>query len=165
MARIQAMAEGAVDRMKTSAAAIPVIVVGGGSILIAQPIAGASEMVKPDHFEAANAVGAAIAQISGEVDRVYSLATMSRDDAVSDAKAEATAEGGRRRRGPGDGADRRRRGRPARLPARATPPASGSRRSATCRWCDVRSQGQGWEEANPGKVQRYRLARLMRQAR
>jgi N-methylhydantoinase A/oxoprolinase/acetone carboxylase beta subunit len=37
-------------------------------------------------------VGAAIAQISGEVDRVYSLATLSRDDAVADAKAEATAK-------------------------------------------------------------------------
>ena len=92
MDRIQEMADAAVDRMKTSAEPIPVIVVGGGSILIAQPIAGASEMVKPDHFEAANAVGAAIAQISGEVDRVYSLATLSRDDAVADAKAEATAK-------------------------------------------------------------------------
>jgi N-methylhydantoinase A/oxoprolinase/acetone carboxylase beta subunit len=46
-------------------------------------------MVKPNHFEAANAVGAAIAQISGEVDRVYALAAMSRDEAVADAKAEA----------------------------------------------------------------------------
>jgi N-methylhydantoinase A/oxoprolinase/acetone carboxylase beta subunit len=90
MERIQAMTDAAVDRMKTSAAAIPVIVVGGGSILIAKLIAGASEMVKPPHFEAANAVGAAIAQISGEVDRVYSLAAMSRDAAVDDAKAEAS---------------------------------------------------------------------------
>ena len=92
MDRIQAMTEAAVDRMKTSAEPIPVIVVGGGSILIAKPVAGASEMVKPEHFEAANAVGAAIAQISGEVDRVYALASMSRDDAVADAKAEATAK-------------------------------------------------------------------------
>jgi N-methylhydantoinase A/oxoprolinase/acetone carboxylase beta subunit len=76
--------------MKTSAAPIPVIVVGGGSVLIARPVAGASEMVKPDHFEAANAVGAAIAQISGEVDRVYALATMSRAEAVAVAKAEAS---------------------------------------------------------------------------
>jgi N-methylhydantoinase A/oxoprolinase/acetone carboxylase beta subunit len=92
MDRIQEMTESAVDRMKTSAEPIPVIVVGGGSILIAKPVAGASEMVKPEHFEAANAVGAAIAQISGEVDRVYSLAAMSRDDAVNDAKNEATAK-------------------------------------------------------------------------
>jgi N-methylhydantoinase A/oxoprolinase/acetone carboxylase beta subunit len=92
MERIQAMADAAVDRMKTSAPPIPVIVVGGGSILIAQPVSGASEMVKPPHYEAANAVGAAIGQISGEVDRVYALENRSRNDAIDDAKAEATAK-------------------------------------------------------------------------
>lgn len=89
---IQSMAEAAVDRMKTSSADVPVIVVGGGSVLISRPIAGASEMVKPPHFEAANAVGAAIAQISGEVDRVYALDNMTRDQALADAKSEATAK-------------------------------------------------------------------------
>ena len=49
-------------------------------------------MVKPNHFEAANAVGAAIAQISGEVDRVFSLASLTRDQALDSAKAEATAK-------------------------------------------------------------------------
>jgi N-methylhydantoinase A/oxoprolinase/acetone carboxylase beta subunit len=92
MDRIQEMTEAAVDRMKTSAEPIPVIVVGGGSILVARPVAGASEMVKPLHYEAANAVGAAIGQISGEVDRVYSLESRSRTDAIDDAKAEATAK-------------------------------------------------------------------------
>ena len=92
MDRIQEMTEAAVDRMKTSAEPIPVIAVGGGSVLIARPIAGASEMVKPDHFEAANAVGAAIAQISGEVDRVYALNGLSREQAIDDAKAEASAK-------------------------------------------------------------------------
>jgi hypothetical protein len=47
-------------------------------------------MVKPPHFEAANAVGAAIAQISGEVDRVYALEGTTRDQAVDAAKAEAS---------------------------------------------------------------------------
>lgn len=89
---IQRMSEAAVDRMKTSSADVPVIVVGGGSVLISKPIAGASEMVKPPHFEAANAVGAAIAQISGEVDRVYSLESMTREQALDDAKSEATAK-------------------------------------------------------------------------
>jgi N-methylhydantoinase A/oxoprolinase/acetone carboxylase beta subunit len=87
--RINEMSEAAIDRMKTSADAVPVIVVGGGSILIHKKLAGASEMIKPDHFEAANAVGAAIAQISGEVDRVYSLSGMSRDQALDHAKQEA----------------------------------------------------------------------------
>lgn len=88
---IQSMAETAVDRMKTSAADVPVIVVGGGSVLISRPIAGASQMVKPEHFEAANAVGAAIAQISGEVDRVFALENLTRTQALDEAKAEATA--------------------------------------------------------------------------
>jgi N-methylhydantoinase A/oxoprolinase/acetone carboxylase beta subunit len=88
--RIQEMSETAVDRMKTSADAVPVIVVGGGSILIHKTLSGASEMIKPNHFEAANAVGAAIAQISGEVDRVYSLAGMTRDEAINHAKQEAS---------------------------------------------------------------------------
>jgi hypothetical protein len=90
--RIQEMTETAVDRMKTSAEPVPVIIVGGGSVLVSRAIAGASEMVKPDHFEAANAVGAAIAQISGEVDRVYSLDSLSRDQAVANAKSEAIAK-------------------------------------------------------------------------
>jgi N-methylhydantoinase A/oxoprolinase/acetone carboxylase beta subunit len=64
--------------------------VGGGSVLVSRPVEGASEMVKPEHFEAANAVGAAIAQISGEIDKVYSLEGMSRDEAVANAKDEAT---------------------------------------------------------------------------
>jgi N-methylhydantoinase A/oxoprolinase/acetone carboxylase beta subunit len=88
--RIHEMSETAVDRMKISSDPVPVIVVGGGSILIHQTLSGASEMIKPDHFEAANAVGAAIAQISGEVDRVYSLSGMSRDQALAHAKGEAS---------------------------------------------------------------------------
>jgi N-methylhydantoinase A/oxoprolinase/acetone carboxylase beta subunit len=90
--RIQEMIAAGVDRMKTSADAVPVIIVGGGSVLVSHDVAGASEMVKPNHFEAANAVGAAIAQISGEVDRVYSLESMSRNEAVDNAKAEASAK-------------------------------------------------------------------------
>jgi N-methylhydantoinase A/oxoprolinase/acetone carboxylase beta subunit len=77
--------------MKTSAGDVPVIIVGGGSVLISRPLAGASEIVKPEHFEAANAVGAAIAQISGEVDRVFSLEGMTRDAALRAAQEEAAA--------------------------------------------------------------------------
>lgn len=89
VALIKRMIEAAVDRMKTSPDPIPVIVVGGGSILISEKIKGASEMIMPDHYPVANAVGAAIAQISGEVDRVFALSEMSRDGALEQAKAEA----------------------------------------------------------------------------
>lgn len=80
----------AVDRMKTSPNPIPVVVVGGGSILLRDSLPGASELVKPEHFAVANAIGAAIAQVGGEVDRIFSLDQLSRDDALDEAKREAT---------------------------------------------------------------------------
>ena len=80
----------AVDRMKTSAVAVPVIVVGGGSILLQKEIPGASEVVKPEHYSVANAIGAAIAQVGGECDRIFSLAEMSRDEAITEAEKIAT---------------------------------------------------------------------------
>jgi N-methylhydantoinase A/oxoprolinase/acetone carboxylase beta subunit len=89
--RVHSMTEEGIDRMKLAAGDVPVVVVGGGSVLISRDLAGASQIVKPEHFEAANAVGAAIAQISGEVDRVFSLEEMSRAAALEAAKAEATA--------------------------------------------------------------------------
>jgi N-methylhydantoinase A/oxoprolinase/acetone carboxylase beta subunit len=88
--RIAEMINVAVDRMKTSANLVPVIAVGGGSILIQRPIEGASEIIKPEHFAVANAIGAAIAQVGGETDRIFSLAEMSRDEALAQAKKEAT---------------------------------------------------------------------------
>ena len=89
-ARIAEMLETAVERSRLSPEPLPVIVVGGGSILAKGKI-GDLEVVKPNHFAVANAVGAAIAQVSGEIDRVYSLAAMSRADAIKDAETKATA--------------------------------------------------------------------------
>jgi N-methylhydantoinase A/oxoprolinase/acetone carboxylase beta subunit len=89
-AKIADMLETAVERSRLSPEPLPVIVVGGGSILVHDRIAGL-EIVKPHHFAVANAVGAAIAQVSGEVDRVYSLTSLSRADAIGDAQQKATA--------------------------------------------------------------------------
>jgi N-methylhydantoinase A/oxoprolinase/acetone carboxylase beta subunit len=75
--------------MKTSPEPIPVVVVGGGSILLGDTLAGAGRLIRPDHFAVANAIGAAIAQVGGEVERVFSLDQLSRDEALDRAKAEA----------------------------------------------------------------------------
>jgi len=90
VATIQEMTEIAVDRMKTSAEPIPVIVVGGGSILIGRAVRGASEMIKPPHFAVANAIGAAIAQVGGETDRIFSLDKIDREEALAQAREEAS---------------------------------------------------------------------------
>ncbi len=86
---IHQMVDVAVDRMKTSAEPLPVILVGGGAILVTRELASASEVIRPEHAAVANAIGAAIAQVGGEVDRVFSLDGISRDAALSEAKREA----------------------------------------------------------------------------
>lgn len=78
----------AVDRSRLSPDPIPVIAVGGGSILMPARLAGL-DVIRPEHFAAANAIGAAIAQVSGEVDRIYSLENLSREAALTNAEQEA----------------------------------------------------------------------------
>jgi DUF917 family protein len=72
-ALIQAKLEAGVDAVKTSAATVPVVVVGGGAVLVGAALAGASEVLIPADAGCANAVGAARAQVSGVVDIVVKL--------------------------------------------------------------------------------------------
>jgi N-methylhydantoinase A/oxoprolinase/acetone carboxylase beta subunit len=78
-----------VDRVRTSAEAIAVVAVGGGSILVPDSLPGVGEVRRPDHFATANAIGAAIAQVGGEVDRMYSIKPGQRDAVLDEAKQEA----------------------------------------------------------------------------
>ena len=81
-------AEG-IDRMKTSAAPVPLVLVGGGSVLINRKIPGVSDVIVPEGAPVANAIGASIAQASGEVDRVFSYEQLGREGAIAAATAEA----------------------------------------------------------------------------
>jgi N-methylhydantoinase A/oxoprolinase/acetone carboxylase beta subunit len=63
--------DAAVDRMKTEAGDVPLIAVGGGAFLVPEQLAGVSRVIRVPYGEYANAVGAAIAQISGETDQIY----------------------------------------------------------------------------------------------
>jgi len=78
--RVHAMIDEGVDRMKTDASPIPLIAVGGGSFLIPDRLAGISDVVHVAHHAVANAVGAAIAQVSGEVDQIFQ--NLTRDEAL-----------------------------------------------------------------------------------
>lgn len=80
-----------VDRMRTSADPIQVIAVGGGSILLPDELSGIGEVIRPRHFSVANAIGAAIAQVGAEVDRIFAMEGRSREDVLDEAKQEAIA--------------------------------------------------------------------------
>ncbi|MCU0974716.1 MAG: hydantoinase/oxoprolinase family protein [Steroidobacteraceae bacterium] len=92
MDEIHRLAEDTIDRMKTSAAAVPLVLVGGGSVLIGRELRGVSAVTVPPHAGVANAIGAAIAQVSGTVDRVFSYETLGRDVALSQAREEAIGQ-------------------------------------------------------------------------
>ncbi|KAK6165489.1 hypothetical protein SNE40_022408 [Patella caerulea] len=76
--RIHQMVEEAIDKIKLSNEELPVILVGGGSILIdpKRHIAGAKSVILPENFGVANAIGAALSQVSGRVDYVCGLLDM-----------------------------------------------------------------------------------------
>ena len=83
----RAKVEDSVDRMKTEAGDLPLIAVGGGAFLVPARVAGISEVIHVSHGDCANAVGAAIAQVSGETDQVYR--ELSRSEAIALAEAQA----------------------------------------------------------------------------
>jgi DUF917 family protein len=70
--RIQALLERVVDKMKTSPEPLPLLLVGGGSIIAPKYVKGVSEVIQPKFHAVANAVGAAISQVGGTIDMIHS---------------------------------------------------------------------------------------------
>jgi N-methylhydantoinase A/oxoprolinase/acetone carboxylase beta subunit len=88
--RMREMIDECIDRMKTAAVDMPVVLVGGGSILADKAIRGASQVIIPEQAGVANAIGAAIAQVSGEVDQVFSYERLGREQALEQARQQAS---------------------------------------------------------------------------
>ncbi len=86
-AEAQRMLEENVDRMKSAAGDVPLIAVGGGAFLVPERLAGVSRVIHVRHGDCANAVGAAIAQVSGETDHIFR--DMTRTAAIAAAKTMA----------------------------------------------------------------------------
>jgi N-methylhydantoinase A/oxoprolinase/acetone carboxylase beta subunit len=78
------LSEEAIDRMKTEAGDITLIAVGGGAFLIPEKLGGVSQVIHVEHGDCANAVGAAIAQVSGECDQIFK--DMTRLEAIAAAQ-------------------------------------------------------------------------------
>lgn len=78
----------AVDTMSLGKAERPLVVVGGGAFLAPDRIPGASQVIRPDRGDVANAVGAAIALASGRWDAIVP-ANDKRRDAIEQASAMA----------------------------------------------------------------------------
>ncbi len=87
--KIKEIVEDNIDKMKTSSQDCEVILVGGGSIIFPENFAGASKVLKPNHFTVANAIGSAISKVSGNFEQLISYDQTPREQVLEQAKAEA----------------------------------------------------------------------------
>ena len=72
----------AVDLMKPGGAVLPVILVGGGAPLIPGDTLAGCPIVRPDDADVANAIGASIAQVSGEAEGMRVAGADSRESMI-----------------------------------------------------------------------------------
>ncbi|WP_138444652.1 hydantoinase/oxoprolinase N-terminal domain-containing protein [Sinomonas susongensis] len=80
----------AVDRMRTSPDPIPVVAVGGGSVLLPDRLPLFGTVHRPENYAVANAIGASIAQVGGEIDKVFAVEPGHREETLAQVRAEAS---------------------------------------------------------------------------
>lgn len=91
MNRIRELVEDGIDAMKLSHEDADVILVGGGSVILPENLAGARSVVRPEYFGTANAIGSAISKVSGTYEQLVNYDEVPREEALARAKEEATA--------------------------------------------------------------------------
>ena len=89
MDAICALVEDAIDLMKVSGEDMDVVLVGGGSIILPEKLAGARCVFKPAYFGTANAIGSAISKVSGTYEALIDYDVLPREQAIEQARAEA----------------------------------------------------------------------------
>jgi N-methylhydantoinase A/oxoprolinase/acetone carboxylase beta subunit len=92
LTQAERLLEDTVDQMKLSRASQPLIAVGGASFLVPDRLPGISELCRPQHAEVANAIGAALAHVSGQVERIFNFSSKPRADAIAEASWEARTQ-------------------------------------------------------------------------
>ncbi|KAF8521388.1 Hydantoinase/oxoprolinase [Hysterangium stoloniferum] len=90
-AAIRKLLEEAIDRMKTTPEPATVLLVGGGSIIAPEELKGVGNLIRPQFFSCANAVGACIANVAGEIDTIEILQDKTLSDVLEKCKSEAIA--------------------------------------------------------------------------
>ena len=89
MAAIRALCEDSIDAMKVSSDNVDVILVGGGSIVLPEDLAGAKSVTKHEFGGVANAIGSAISKVSGNYEQLIDYNVIPRDEALEKARADA----------------------------------------------------------------------------
>lgn len=88
VSRIHSIIDDGIDQMKSSRDPVPVILVGGGAVLVSKTLATASKLHRPEHSGVANAIGAANAQVGSEAERIVSYRRTPKDRVVEEMSVE-----------------------------------------------------------------------------
>lgn len=80
----------AVDLMKPGGAVLPVVLVGGGAPLIPGETLAGCPVIRPEYAGVANAIGASIAQVSGEAEGLHAIGSKTRSEVVDELTRAAT---------------------------------------------------------------------------
>lgn len=88
---IKALVEETIDAIKVSSDDVDVILVGGGSVILPNNLNGTNTVISPQYFGAANAIGSAIAKVSGTYEKLISFDEVPREQALKQAKDGAIA--------------------------------------------------------------------------
>jgi len=89
LAVIRELTEDTIDAIKVSGDDVDVILVGGGSVILPLDLVGTKSVTLPEYFGAANAIGSAIAKVSGKVEKLVSYDETPREQALKEAREEA----------------------------------------------------------------------------
>lgn len=85
--RAHAWLEESVERLSHGKLDVPLVVVGGGAFLVPDDLPGVGEVLRPEHGEVANAVGAAMSLVGGRSQEISTYEE--RDEAVARASRAA----------------------------------------------------------------------------
>ncbi|KAK5055424.1 hypothetical protein LTR84_013174 [Exophiala bonariae] len=87
---IRKQLERVIDLVKTSPRPLDLILVGGGSIIAMDDLEGVRAIIRPPHYDVANAVGAAMSRVSATVDIIQNISGSTVKEALAHAAALAT---------------------------------------------------------------------------
>jgi N-methylhydantoinase A/oxoprolinase/acetone carboxylase beta subunit len=90
--KIHSIINNGIDQMKSSRDPVPVILVGGGAVLVSRSLETASAIHRPEHSGVANAIGAANAQVGRETERIVSYRRVPRDQVLDEMTTQLKAE-------------------------------------------------------------------------
>jgi len=90
--KIHSIVDNGIDQMKSSREPVPVVLVGGGAILVSKSLDTAAEIHRPEHSGVANAIGAANAQVGSETERIVSYRRIPKERVLQEMKEILTAK-------------------------------------------------------------------------